>query len=89
MGTATQLLWLGSSGGLLVPRSNGTTANPSAMVGMTGGYYTTPTLTASPIVSAKESEWASLLASERKGLAKRGVKTRAVDKANREVRYGK
>jgi len=89
MGTATQLFWLGSSGSLLVPRSSGTTANPSALAGMTGGYYTAPKLTASPIVSAEEKEWASLLASERKALAKKRVKPRAVDRAIKEVRYGK
>jgi hypothetical protein len=90
MGTAAQLFWLGSSGSLLVPRSSGTTANPSARVGMTGGYYTVQKLmTSPPIVSSEEKEWASLLASERQGLAKRRVKARAVDKAMKEVRYGK
>jgi len=89
MGTATQLFWLGSSGGLLVPRSGGTTANPSALVGMTGGYYTAPNLAVLPIVSAEEEEWASLLASERKALSKRRVKPEAVGRAIKKVRYGK
>jgi len=87
MGTATQLFWLGSSGGLLVPRSGGTTANPLTLIGMTGGFYTARSPL--PIVPPEEEEWASLAAAERKALAKRRVKPRDVGKAIKEVRYRK
>jgi len=88
MGTATQFFWRGSSGALLVPRSSETTAKPLASVQTTGGLYTIPDPSA-PTPSAEEEEWASLLSSERKTLARRRIRPRTVNKAIREVRYGK
>jgi len=86
MGTATQIVWSASSGSLLVPRTSETTARPLASVQTTGGLYS---IFAPPIVSAEEEEWASLLASERKALARKRIKPRAVDKATKKIRYGK
>jgi len=91
MGTATQIFWPRSSGALLVPRSSETTAKrftPSqlAVVQTTGGSYAPPEY---PVVSAEEQEWASLLSVERQSLAKKRIKSKAVDRAIREVRYGK
>jgi hypothetical protein len=90
MGTADQIFRRGSTGSLLVPRNVGTSARPcmpaqSAPFETTGGPYPPAAL----IVAAEEKEWASLLTSERKALAKRRIKPSAVDKAAREVRYGK
>ena len=91
MGTATQIFQPGSTGSLLVPRDSGTSARPlapaqCALVETTGGSYAAPL---SPIVSAEEKEWASLLVSERASLVKRRIKPGAVNKAIRAVRYGK
>lgn len=91
MGTATQIFQPGSTGSLLVPRNSGTSAKPFppaqfASVETTGGSYAAPP---SPVVSAEEEEWAALLASERKALGKRRIKAGAVNKAIREVRYGR
>lgn len=90
MGTANQIFRPGSTGSLLVPLNIGTSARPYAPAQLapletTGGPY----LPAALVVSAEEREWASLLTSERKALAKRRIKPGAVDKAIREVRYGK
>ena len=91
MGTATQAFRPGSTGSLLLPRNSGTSAKPFlpaqlARVETTGGSFSLPAM---PLVSAEEKEWASLLASERKALAKRRINPKAVNKAIREVRYGK
>jgi hypothetical protein len=88
MGTATQYIWSATSGLFLVPRGNEGTARPFSQVETTGAqisYATCPP----PMVSGEEQEWAVLLASERKALAKRRIKPGAVNKAIREVRYGK
>ena len=91
MGTAIQIFWPASSGALLVPRSCETTAKrftPSelAVVQTTGGSYAPPECL---VVSAEEREWAALLSVERQVLAKKRMKSRTVDRAIREARYGK
>ncbi len=90
MGTATQIVWSATAGLLLVPSETQNTIKPFSPVQTTGANITyaapRPLL---PIVSGEEQEWASLLASERKGLTKRRVKPRTVTKAIRELRYGR
>jgi hypothetical protein len=88
MGTAVQFVWSASSGLLLVPRNSETTAKPFTPADTTGGRidYPGPPLV-SPVVSGEEREWASLLLSERKSLAKRRIKPGEVNKAIRKLRY--
>jgi len=90
MGTATQIVWSATSGFLLVPHEVQNTIKPFSPVQTTGANisYAAPPPPL-PIVSGEEQEWAALLASERKGLAKRRVKPRAVNKAIKELRYGR
>lgn len=88
MGTATQIIWSATSGLLVVPRESQNTIKPFSPAQTTGGtiMYAAPRQS-QPVVSGEEQEWASLLASERKKLTKRHVKSRSVNKAIRGVRY--
>jgi hypothetical protein len=85
MGPESYEFWRGSSGSLLVPRSSETTARPFSSA-QTTAPISGPTYL---FVPAEEQEWATLLASERKALAKKRIRPGAVGKAMREVRYGK
>jgi hypothetical protein len=88
MGTAAQMVWSVTSGLLRVPREAENTTKPFSPAQTTGANITYAVPQA-PKVSGEEQEWASLLASERKGLAKRRVKPRAVNKAIRGLRYSR
>jgi hypothetical protein len=85
MGTATQVIWSATSGLLLVPRSAETTIKPFTSAQTTGAEI----FHVGPIVNAEEQEWALLLSSERKRLARKRIKPRAVNKAIRQLRYGR
>jgi len=85
MGTAAQMVWSITSGLLRVPRETENTIKPFSPAQTTGANITY----AVPVVSGEEREWASLLVSERKKLAKRRIKPRAVNKAIRGLRYGR
>ena len=89
MATPVQYVWSASSGLYLVPLNGETTSKPFTPVDTTGGTITYANFPRQPepIVSSEEHEWASLLASERKSLARRRIKPRAVAKAIKEVRY--
>jgi hypothetical protein len=90
MATPVQYVWSASSGLYLVPLNGETTSKPFTPVDTTGGkitYANFPRQPEPPIVSREEHEWASLLASERKSLARRRIKPRAVAKAIKELRY--
>jgi len=89
MATPVQIVWTASSGLFVIPRNVESTAKPFTPAEMTGGtinyaYY--PTVS-EPVVSSDEQEWASLLAAERKSLARRGIKPGAVNKAIKQLRY--
>jgi hypothetical protein len=90
MGTATQMVWSATSGLLLVPREAQNTVKPFSPSHTTGGDISYPA-PRSPMltVSGEEQEWASLLASERKKLARKRIKPIAVNKAIRKLRYGR
>jgi hypothetical protein len=89
MATPVQCVWSASSGLYLVPRNSETTAKPFAPVEMTGGTITYADFGSPPqtAVSSEEQEWVSLLASERKSLAKRRIKPGEVNKAIQKLRY--
>jgi len=73
---------------MLVTRDIGTSAKPIVPqigpVATTGASVPTSSIT----VPAEEKEWAALLASEREA-AKKRIKPGAVDKAIRDLRYGR
>jgi hypothetical protein len=88
MGTANQMIWGVSSGLLRVTREAPNTIKPFSPAQTTGEniMYAAPQ---APKVSGEEMEWASLLVSERRKLAKRRIKPRSVNKAIRGLRYGR
>jgi len=72
----------------VVPRNVESTAKPFTPVDVTGGTINYAYIPApEPVISSDEQEWSSLLASERKSLARRRIKSGAVNKAVKQLRY--
>jgi hypothetical protein len=78
--------WNTTSGPCIVPRGIEGTAKPFTVTETTGGNIMSSNLTVIPL---EEKEFSSLLASGRERIARKGITQKSVDKAMREVRYGR